>query len=153
MTESLSVLVPSSGLRTVICSSLTVTEPCNERRLVSPNPTGKLVSSALYVCRSGRNQKSHKGTKKIDTTGRSQFIVLLPYRPGVFLGFYRRRIKLVRSTNGYTFSISGEGILRRTNYPSGKHSEVFYEEYWPTILSGEVRHKEITNRRENGEIY
>ncbi len=36
---------------------------------------------------------------------------------------------------------------------SGKHDDAFYKNLWDTILSGNVFHAKLTNRRKNGELY
>ena len=36
---------------------------------------------------------------------------------------------------------------------SGQHSDEFYKSLWSTILSGQVWHGEITNRKKNGSLY
>jgi PAS domain S-box-containing protein len=36
---------------------------------------------------------------------------------------------------------------------SGKHDTGFYKSLWDTILSGEVFHAKLTNKRKNGELY
>ncbi|MBI4557850.1 MAG: PAS domain S-box protein [Candidatus Hydrogenedentes bacterium] len=52
---------------------------------------------------------------------------------------------------GYTLEeVTGQTprILR-----SGHHDAAFYQQLWTTILSGEVWHGELINRRKNGELY
>ncbi|MFB6155887.1 MAG: PAS domain S-box protein [Haloferacaceae archaeon] len=47
-----------------------------------------------------------------------------------------------------------EAIGRRpAMLSSGEHGEAFYEDLWDTILSGDVWHHEIVNRRKSGERY
>ena len=36
---------------------------------------------------------------------------------------------------------------------SGEHSQAYYEELWETIISGEIWHGEIINRRKDGSLY
>lgn len=50
---------------------------------------------------------------------------------------------------------SGDAVGRqpRELLKSGKHPASFYEELWKTILSGQVWHGEIVNRRKNGSLY
>ncbi len=47
-----------------------------------------------------------------------------------------------------------ELLGRKTNiFQSGLHDEEYYQKLWSTILSGEVWHSEVINRKSNDELY
>ena len=50
---------------------------------------------------------------------------------------------------------STDDVLGKTPelFKSGVHDSVFYKELWETILSGNVWHGEVTNRRKDGALY
>ena len=52
---------------------------------------------------------------------------------------------------GYT---GEEAIGRNPHFlKSGKHTQEFYKELWDTITSGNEWHREVCNRKKNGELY